>query len=155
MSEFGYAGSEFREFLEIAAGEKRVEEGVEGLDGWRAAEGGDGEEGADGTCGEAGAAIEGDDMAEEGLGDGEAGLVLELVEELFHVGEHLGAAELGDDEVVGEEGVAEGFVDLGVGVEEEFKSEGGVLLGAEEGGEPEGRYWWLRSGHCEAKFSLV
>lgn len=52
--------------------------------------------------------------------------------------------------------MAEGFVVLGVGVgvEEEFESEGGVFLGAEERGQPEGRYG-LRSGHCEAKFSVV
>lgn len=63
------------------------------------------------------------------------------MEDLLHFVEHLGAAELGDDEVVGNEGVAEGLLGIRVRVRvpEELESEGGVLLEAEEGGEPEGR----------------
>lgn len=63
------------------------------------------------------------------------------MEDLLHFVEHLGAAELGDDEVVGNEGVAEGLLGIRVRVRvsEELESEGGVLLEAEKGGEPEGR----------------
>jgi hypothetical protein len=68
-----------------------------------------------------------------------------LVEDLLHFVEHLSAAELGDDEVVGKEGVVEGLLGIRVRVRvsEELESEGGVLFEAEEGGEPEGRdgFW--------------
>lgn len=66
------------------------------------------------------------------------------MEDLLHFVEHLGAAELGDDEVVGKEGVAEGLLRIRVRVRalEELESEAGVLLEAEEGGEPEGREFW-------------
>lgn len=48
-------------------------------------------------------------MAEEGLGDCLEARFLaeELVHDLFHLREHFGASEFGDDEVVGEERVPE------------------------------------------------
>ena len=66
------------------------------------------------------------------------------MEDLLHFVEHLGAAKLGDDEVVGKEGVAEWLLGIRVRVRvlEELESKGGVLLEAEEGGEPEGREFW-------------
>lgn len=128
--------------MELAAGEEGVEEGVEGVEGRGAAEGRDGEEGAGGTCGEACACVEGDDVAEEGFGNGVASVVAEHVEDLFHLGDHSGAAQLGDDEVVGEEGVPEWPVTLGR-VEEELECEGWVILGTEEGGESERSYCHL------------
>lgn len=103
-SEAGEVREEAREGGEVAAEEQRVEEGVEGAEGG----GGDGEEGAEGARWEAGAGVGGDDVAEEGLGGSEARLGVELVEELFHLGEHFGLGKFGDDEVVGAEGVAEG-----------------------------------------------
>lgn len=64
-----------------------------------------------------------------------------MLEDLIHFVEHFGAAEFGDDEVVGEEGVTEGFVGVGVGVrvrvQEEVEGEVGVFLEAEEGSESE------------------
>lgn len=79
-------------------------------------------------------------MAEEGFGGREARLGVELVEELFHLGEHFGLGKFGDNEVIGAEGMAEG-TDGGVvrvWVEEELKGQGGVFLRAEERGESEG-----------------
>lgn len=64
----------------------------------------------EGTVGKPGAAIEGDDVAEDDFVGDEAGLGFELLEDLVHLVEHFCAAEFGDDEIVGEEGVAEGFV---------------------------------------------
>lgn len=58
-----------------------------------------------------------------------------MLEDLVHFVEHFGAAEFGDDEVVGEEGVTEGFVR--VRVQEEVEGEVGVFLEAEEGSESE------------------
>lgn len=49
-------------------------------------------------------------MAEERLFGSEFSLVPELPKDQFHLGEYLGAGELGDDEVIGEEGVAEGLL---------------------------------------------
>lgn len=151
--EFLHSGREFGELVELAGDEEGVEEGVEGFDGAGGAEGRDGVEHVDGTCGEAGAAVGGDDVAEEGFRDEEAGFAAELLEDLFHLGEHFGAGEFGDDEVVGEEGVAEGArVGVGIGVwvrvEEELKGEGWVLLGTEERGESEGRYGFRSGDHC-------
>lgn len=50
--------------------------------------------------------------------------------------EHFGAAEFGDDEVVGENGITM----MILRVEEDLKSERWILLGSEEGGESERRY---------------
>ena len=143
-AEAGEVREEAREGEEVAAEEQRVEEGVEGAEGG----GGDGEEGADSARREAGAGVAGDDVAEEGLGGREARLGVEVVEELFHLGEHFGLGEFGDDDVVGAEGAAEGARRgvVRVWVEEELEGGGGVFLGAEEGGESEGGYGF-RSGH--------
>lgn len=113
-----------------------MEEGVEGAEGG----GGDGEEGAEGARWEAGARVGGDDVAEEGFWGREARLGVELVEELFHLGEHFGLGKFGDNEVIGAEGVAEGAGGgvVRVWVEEELKGDGRVFLGAEERGESEG-----------------
>lgn len=100
------------------------------------------------------AGIKGDDLAEEGLGDGEAGLLPELGEDLLHVVEHLGASELGDDEVVGEKRVAEGLR-FGARVEgsEELESEGRVLFAAQQGRKPEGRHALRAPGkRCHVNF---
>lgn len=90
--------------------------------------------------GEASPGVEGNDIAEDDLVRYEAGFAAQLAEDLVHLVEHFGAAELGDDNVVGEEGVAEGFGGLGLGlgiwVLEELESEIWVLLAAEKGGEP-------------------
>ncbi|PKI33037.1 hypothetical protein CRG98_046579 [Punica granatum] len=63
--------------------------------------------------------------------------------------------ELGDDEVVGEEGVAEGLLwrALGIGSLEEAEVELRVFLAAEEGGEPRRRYG-LREGHSHRPLDL-
>lgn len=62
-----------------------------------------------------------------------------MLQDLVHFVEHFGAAEFGDDEVVGEEGVTEGFVRVRVRVrvQEEVEGEVGVFLEAEEGSESE------------------
>lgn len=60
-----------------------------------------------------------------------------MLEDLVHFVEHFGPAEFGDDEVVGEEGVTEGFVRVKVRVQEEVEGEVGVFLEAEEGSESE------------------
>lgn len=71
--------------------------------------------------------------------------MLQLLNNLFHFFKHFGAAELGDDKVVGEERVTEGFwgsfggwFAITVRVLEELKSEFGVFLESEERGESEG-----------------
>lgn len=68
------------------------------------------------------------------------------MEHLLHLVEHFGAAELGDDEVVGKERVAKELsgrrIQIGVWVSEDLESEIRVLLSTEEGAEPEGRYWF-------------
>lgn len=61
-------------------------------------------------------------MAEEGFRDAVASVVVELLENEFHLREHFGAAEFCDDEVVGEEGIVEWAV-LKIGVEEELECE--------------------------------
>jgi len=71
------------------------------------------------------------------------------VEDLFHLGEHFGAGEFGDEEIVGAEGVAQGArvrIRVRVRVEEELEGEGGVFRGTEEGGESK-RGYGFRSGH--------
>ena len=101
------------------------------------------------VVGEAGSGVEGDDIAEDDFGGREASFVFELVENLLHFVEHFGSAKLGDDEVVGDEGVAEWLclggisvrvrVTVRVWVLEEVESKVWVLLEAKERGEPEGR----------------
>lgn len=138
-----------------------MEERVEGAHRSAAAEGGDPVEGAARARRHAGAAVEGDDAAEEGLVGDDARVGEEPVEDRLHLREHARLAELAHDEVVGARGVAEGFggrrarwwggITVRVRVEEEGEGEGGVLLEAEEGGEAEGgdggefRHW------CEGK----
>lgn len=101
----------------------------------------------DSSVGEAGSGVEGDDIAEDYFGGREASFVFELVENSLHFVEHFGPAKLGDDEVVGDEGVAERLclsgicvrVGVRVWVLEEVESKVWVLLEAKERGEPEGR----------------
>lgn len=66
------------------------------------------------TVGETSAAVERDDNAEDDFGWSETGFLLQLVEDLLHLVEHSGAAELGDDEVIGKERIAKGVLGLRV-----------------------------------------
>lgn len=59
------------------------------------------------TVGEMSATVERNDIAKDDFGGSKAGFLLQLVKDLVHLVEHFGAAELGDDEVVGKERVAE------------------------------------------------
>lgn len=75
-------------------------------------------------------------MAEEGFRDAVASVVVELLKDKFHLRDHFGTAEFGDDEVVGENGITI----MILRVEEDLKSERWILLGSEEGGESERSY---------------
>lgn len=76
-------------------------------------------------------------MAEERFRDAVASILLELLEDLFHLREHFGAAEFGYDEIIGKKRVTKWTVGIGVWVEEELECEGWVGLGTEERGESE------------------
>lgn len=95
-------GEELREGR--AAGEEGVEERVEGAGGARRRERRV-REGAAGGGGEAGAAVRGDDAAQEGLARAERGG--EPGEDGLHGREEARGGELADDDVVAAEGVAE------------------------------------------------
>lgn len=116
-----------------AAGEQGVEEGVESPGGAGPREGRVGEGAARGG-GEAGAAVGGDDAAEELLaGPGTRGGG-QAREDGLHGREEARGGEPGDDEVVAAEGIAERGGGCGR-VEEEAERGGGVRLAAEGRGE--------------------
>lgn len=74
---------------------------------------------------QAGATVEGYNVAKDYLFRDNPGVVFQPLDNVFHLREHFGSAELGDDEVVGEESVTKGF-DIrfrvvGVWIEEEVK----------------------------------
>lgn len=80
-------------------------------------------------------------MAEEWFGDAVASIIVEVLENLFHLWEHFGTTEFGDNEVIGKEGITEwAILKGGVGVEKELECKGWVFLRSEEGGESEWRY---------------
>lgn len=103
-----------------------------------AAECGDAIVGGESSIGRARSAVGGDDVAEEGFFGGESSLVLHLEEDLLHLVEHLRSSELGDDEIVGEGAVAEGFLGgVRVRESEELESEVRVFLEAKKRRETE------------------
>ncbi|PON47877.1 hypothetical protein PanWU01x14_241160 [Parasponia andersonii] len=115
---------EFPHLLNLAALEEHVEHRVVGFDGPVATKRGNLIEHLECFVGETSPAVEGNDIAEDDLAGYESGLSAQLAEDLLHLVEHFGAAELGDDNIVGEEGIAEGFwgLDLGIRVLEELES---------------------------------
>lgn len=89
---------------------------------------------------QAGTTVVCNDVAKDNFFGGEASLLLQLVENLFHFVKHFGVAKLSNDEVVREEAAAKGFCgSVGIRALKELQSEVGVSLETKEGGEPEGR----------------
>lgn len=76
--------------------------------------------------------VECNNITEDDFFRDKTSLALQLLDDLFHFGEHFGAAEFGDDEVVREKRIAEGFWIWGIRgrgrVKEELKGEFGVFL---------------------------
>lgn len=114
----------------MAAVEIGVEQRIEGLDGAVAPEGRDEEKEVAGPGGEVGMGVGGDELAEEGLPGDDARVSTEAVEDPLHGGEHAGAGEHGEEEVVARVGVGEG-VRSG---EKEGESGAGVCFPGEERG---------------------
>lgn len=53
---------------------------------------------------------------------GKPGFLFEFLEDLFHLIEHFGAGELGDDEIIGEQRVADGFLGFGLGFRKRWRA---------------------------------
>ena len=137
----------FSQFAKFSTVTEPIQERIERFNSPVATKIGHSKKRVDSAVGEAGSGVEGDDIAEDDFGGREASFVFELVENLLHFVEHFGSAKLGDDEVVGDEGVAERLCLSGISVRvrvrvwvlEEVESKVWVLLEAKERGEPEGR----------------
>jgi hypothetical protein len=112
----------FPHFVKLSTLGKCIEQRIERFDSPVATKIRYSEKGLESAVGEAGTGVEGDDIAEDDFGRREAGFLIELVENLLHCIKHLGAAKLGDDEVVGEEGVAKRLRGIRVRVLEELES---------------------------------
>ena len=82
------------------------------------------------TAGKACPAIERYDLTEEYLWSNKACLLLQLVEQLFHLIKQFGTTKLGDNEIIGKKGVPERLlgVMVRIRVSKEFKSKSRILL---------------------------